>query len=98
MNELISGSNAFADSCGYNNKPAKVLYDGLSSFGKLLIKEMNRIGMIVDVSHTSAKTAADALTLSKAPIIFSHSNAAALYKNARNVPDEIVSAYAYAQI
>lgn len=51
---------------------------------------MNRIGMIVDVSHTSAETAADVLRHSKAPVIFSHSNAQTVWNVPRNVPDHIL--------
>ena len=57
---------------------------------KVVIKEMNRLGMMVDISHVSRKTMRDALRISKAPIIFSHSSAYAICNHTRNVPDDIL--------
>lgn len=65
---------------------------GLSHFGVRLIKEMNRIGMIIDTSHTSDLTVWDVLKHSKAPFIFSHSNARSVYNSVRNIPDSLLKA------
>lgn len=64
--------------------------NGLSDFGRSVIAEMNRIGMLVDLAHVSVKTMHDALDVSTKPLLISHSGAAALNDHPRNVPDEII--------
>jgi membrane dipeptidase len=64
--------------------------NGLSSFGEDVVKEMNWLGMLVDLSHVSPDTMEDAIRVSQAPVIFSHSDARALNDHPRNVPDHIL--------
>jgi len=68
--------------------------DGLSRFGVALVEEMNRVGMIVDVTHTGHRTSMDTFEASNAPVIFSHSNPAAVWDIPRNVKDEAIKACA----
>jgi membrane dipeptidase len=78
-------NNDWADSA-----TADPVHNGLTPFGKMVIAEMNRLGMLVDLSHVAPKTMNDALDIAAAPVIFSHSSARALVDHARNVPDDVL--------
>ena len=75
----------WADSC--SDEP---ILGGLSAFGEEVVREMNWLGMLVDLSHTSPDTMTDAIRVSEAPVIFSHSSARALNDVPRNVPDDVL--------
>jgi membrane dipeptidase len=84
-----SCNNAFADSAGILS-PVAPLHDGLSPLGYKLVEEMNRLGMIIDLSHVSDDTAHQALTHSRAPVMWSHSSVRGLVPIARNIPDDLL--------
>lgn len=84
-----NNTNNWADACCDAAK-----HNGLSDFGKEVVREMNRIGMLVDVSHVSDKTMSDVLDISTAPVIASHSSARALADRPRNIPDELLRRFA----
>ena len=64
--------------------------NGLSEFGKEVVREMNRLGMFIDISHVSVKTMNDVLDVSRSPIIASHSSARGVHDHTRNVPDDVL--------
>lgn len=80
----------WADSSSVEHKNKFPRNGGLTTFGKAVIKEMNRLGMMVDLSHTSVNTMRDVLAVTEAPVIFSHSSAHALCNTTRNVPDDVL--------
>jgi membrane dipeptidase len=85
-----TNSNGWADSSGDVNDAAVTHHNGLTDFGKDVVREMNKLGMMVDISHVSDKTFYDALEVSKAPIMASHSACRALANVPRNMTDQMI--------
>lgn len=80
-----NGTLDWADSCC--DEPR---HGGLTEFGREVVREMNRMGMLVDLAHTSPETMNDALDVAEAPVIWSHASARAVWDHARNVPDQVL--------
>ena len=89
-----SNTNEWADSSGDIDDPKVEHHNGLTDFGKQVVREMNHLGMMVDISHVADKTFYDALSVSKAPVIASHSSARALTNAPRNMTDDMLRAVA----
>jgi membrane dipeptidase len=89
-----SNTNEWADSSGDINDPKIQHHNGLTDFGKQVVTEMNRMGMIVDISHVADKTFFDVIAVTRAPVIASHSSARALVNAPRNMTDDMLRAVA----
>jgi membrane dipeptidase len=89
-----SNTNEWADSSGDINDSKIEHHNGLADFGKQVVLEMNRLGMMVDISHVADKTFWDAIATTKAPVIASHSSARALVNAPRNMTDDMLKAVA----
>ena len=89
-----SNTNEWADSSGDIDDLKVLHHNGLTDFGKQVVLEMNRLGMMVDISHVADKTFWDAIATTKAPVIASHSSARALVDAPRNMTDDMLKAVA----
>jgi membrane dipeptidase len=87
-------TNSWADSQGDIDNPAVPHHNGLTPFGKDVVREMNRLGMMVDISHVADKTFYDVLAASSAPVIASHSSCRAISSHTRNMTDDMIKALA----
>jgi len=87
-----SNTNEWADSSGDIDDAKVQHHDGLTDFGKQVVLEMNRLGMMVDISHVADKTFWDVIAITKAPVIASHSSARALVDAPRNMTDDMLRA------
>src|SRR5882762_3216813 len=89
-----SNTNEWADSSGDTNDPKIEHHNGLTDFGEQVVHEMNRLGMMVDISHVADKTFWDTVATTRAPVIASHSSARALVNHPRNMTDDMLRAVA----
>jgi membrane dipeptidase len=89
-----TNTNNWADSAGGINNPAEKRHGGLSDFGREVVREMNRLGMMVDVSHVADDTFQDVIETTQAPVIASHSSCRALTNVSRNLTDDMLKALA----
>jgi membrane dipeptidase len=89
-----SNTNELGDSSGDMDKPGVAHHGGLTALGRQAVAEMNRLGMLVDISHVADRTFFDALEVTKAPVIASHSSCRALTNHPRNMTDEMLKAVA----
>jgi membrane dipeptidase len=89
-----TNTNDWADSEGDINNPGVNHHNGLTDFGREVVREMNRIGMMIDISHVADKTFYDVIATTQAPIIASHSSSRAIADNPRNMTDDMLKALA----
>src|SRR6185503_14507822 len=89
-----TNTNDWADSEGDINNTSVAHHNGLTDLGREVVREMNRIGMMVDISHVADKTFYDVISATKAPVIASHSSARAIANHPRNMSDEMLKALA----
>ncbi len=82
--------SARADACQVEDGSEPVRSHGLSEFGERVVEEANRLGIFVDISHVSSDAMRDALAVTRAPVIFSHSGARAVCSHCRNAPDDVL--------
>jgi membrane dipeptidase len=89
-----TNTNDWADSEGDINNPNVNHHNGLTDFGREVVREMNRIGMMIDISHVADKTFYDVIATTRAPVIASHSSSRAIADNSRNMSDDMLKALA----
>src|SRR3990172_5564360 len=89
-----SKTHDWADSSGDMDETNVRHHNGLNDFGREVVRELNRLGMMVDISHVSDKTFYDVLDVTRAPVIASHSSARARAENSRNMSDDMLRAVA----